>query len=272
MIDQSGSCHFTTKKNINFKINLIVTNASLVGCLIWIWVHSDQITARLRKLKCLSSFPSLPLLSNLRRNTKLWFHFLWRPAWGTSCDDFVKTVPQFLRIRFEGWCKRELHSVTSAMSLCPRCLQLKLLNKRLKYVGNHKIFGNIEICDGLTIDCVSHLRRVGTITRRNVRTSNELYSEVFPKKWIFAKESRSIFPIEGTLWLCSAYPALRCAARHAGCHIVIINIRLSGCQVVQILILFDQLCMTHSQMLGKFEYTSPAKFWRLVGCTEMLSW
>ena len=30
--------------------------------------------------------------------------------------------------------------------------------------------------------------------------------------------------------------------------------------------------MTHSQMLGKFEYTSPAKFWRLVGCTEMLSW
>ena len=30
--------------------------------------------------------------------------------------------------------------------------------------------------------------------------------------------------------------------------------------------------MTHSQMLGKFEYTLPAKFWRLVGCTEMLSW
>ena len=29
---------------------------------------------------------------------------------------------------------------------------------------------------------------------------------------------------------------------------------------------------THSQMLGKFEYTLPAKFWRLVGCTEMLSW
>ena len=33
-----------------------------------------------------------------------------------------------------------------------------------------------------------------------------------------------------------------------------------------------QLHMTHSQMLGKFEYTLPAKFWRLVGCTEMLSW
>ena len=24
--------------------------------------------------------------------------------------------------------------------------------------------------------------------------------------------------------------------------------------------------------VGKFEYTLPAKFWRLVGCTEMLSW
>ena len=32
------------------------------------------------------------------------------------------------------------------------------------------------------------------------------------------------------------------------------------------------LDMSHSQMLGKFEYTLPAKFWRLVGCTEMLSW
>ena len=32
------------------------------------------------------------------------------------------------------------------------------------------------------------------------------------------------------------------------------------------------LYMTHSQMLGKIEYTLPAKFWRLVGCTEMLSW
>ena len=31
-------------------------------------------------------------------------------------------------------------------------------------------------------------------------------------------------------------------------------------------------CMTHSQMLGKVEYTLPAKIWRLVGCTEMLSW
>ena len=30
--------------------------------------------------------------------------------------------------------------------------------------------------------------------------------------------------------------------------------------------------MSHSQMLGKIEYTLPAKFWRLVGCTEMLSW
>ena len=30
--------------------------------------------------------------------------------------------------------------------------------------------------------------------------------------------------------------------------------------------------MSHCQMLGKFEYTLPAKFWRLVGCTEMLSW
>ena len=33
-----------------------------------------------------------------------------------------------------------------------------------------------------------------------------------------------------------------------------------------------RLYMTHSQMLGKIEYTLPAKFWRLVGCTEMLSW
>ena len=32
------------------------------------------------------------------------------------------------------------------------------------------------------------------------------------------------------------------------------------------------LIMSHSQMLGKFEYGLPAKFWRLVGCTEMLSW
>ena len=32
------------------------------------------------------------------------------------------------------------------------------------------------------------------------------------------------------------------------------------------------LYMSHCQMLGKFEYTLPAKFWRLVGCTEMLSW
>ena len=32
------------------------------------------------------------------------------------------------------------------------------------------------------------------------------------------------------------------------------------------------LYKSHSQMLGKFEYTLPAKFWRLVGCTEMLSW
>ena len=30
--------------------------------------------------------------------------------------------------------------------------------------------------------------------------------------------------------------------------------------------------MTHSQMLGKVEYGLPAKIWRLVGCTEMLSW
>ena len=30
--------------------------------------------------------------------------------------------------------------------------------------------------------------------------------------------------------------------------------------------------MSHSQMLGIFEYGLPAKFWRLVGCTEMLSW
>ena len=30
--------------------------------------------------------------------------------------------------------------------------------------------------------------------------------------------------------------------------------------------------MSHSQMLGKFEYGLPAKFWRLVGCTEILSW
>ena len=32
------------------------------------------------------------------------------------------------------------------------------------------------------------------------------------------------------------------------------------------------LDMSHSQMLGKFEYGLPAKFWHLVGCTEMLSW
>ena len=35
---------------------------------------------------------------------------------------------------------------------------------------------------------------------------------------------------------------------------------------------FYQMNRTHSQMLGKIEYTLPAKFWRLVGCTEMLSW
>ena len=35
---------------------------------------------------------------------------------------------------------------------------------------------------------------------------------------------------------------------------------------------FEILDKSHSQMLGKFEYGLPAKFWRLVGCTEMLSW
>ena len=30
--------------------------------------------------------------------------------------------------------------------------------------------------------------------------------------------------------------------------------------------------MSHCQMLGKVEYGLPAKIWRLVGCTEMLSW
>ena len=39
-----------------------------------------------------------------------------------------------------------------------------------------------------------------------------------------------------------------------------------------LVILIIQSDMSHSQMLGKFEYTLPAKFWRLVGCTEMLSW
>ena len=34
----------------------------------------------------------------------------------------------------------------------------------------------------------------------------------------------------------------------------------------------EALNMTHSQMLGKVEYGLPAKIWRLVGCTEMLSW
>ena len=32
-----------------------------------------------------------------------------------------------------------------------------------------------------------------------------------------------------------------------------------------------RLYMSHSQMLGKVEYGLPAKIWRLVGCTEMLS-
>ena len=32
------------------------------------------------------------------------------------------------------------------------------------------------------------------------------------------------------------------------------------------------LDMIHCQMLGKVEYGLPAKIWRLVGCTEMLSW
>ena len=42
---------------------------------------------------------------------------------------------------------------------------------------------------------------------------------------------------------------------------------------VWILLKYDSIqYMSHSQMLGKFEYTLPAKFWRLVGCTEMLSW
>ena len=39
-----------------------------------------------------------------------------------------------------------------------------------------------------------------------------------------------------------------------------------------LLTVFNKAYMSHSQMLGKFEYTLPAKFWRLVGCTEMLSW
>ena len=33
-----------------------------------------------------------------------------------------------------------------------------------------------------------------------------------------------------------------------------------------------KLYMSHCQMLGKVEYGLPAKIWRLVGCTEMLSW
>ena len=35
---------------------------------------------------------------------------------------------------------------------------------------------------------------------------------------------------------------------------------------------YHYIYMSHCQMLGKFEYGLPAKFWRLVGCTEMLSW
>ena len=34
----------------------------------------------------------------------------------------------------------------------------------------------------------------------------------------------------------------------------------------------SSLGMSHSQMLGKVEYGLPAKIWRLVGCTEMISW
>ena len=141
-----------------------------------------------------------------------------------------KTVPQFLRKSFEGWFKREPHSVTSAMSLYPRCLQLKLLNNRLKYVGNHKIFGNIEICDCLTIDCVSHLRRVGTITRRNVRTSNELYSEIFSKICYFQEKSDQYFQSKER---CDSAPP----AQHWGAlpdmQVVILSLS-SGRQVVRL--------------------------------------
>ena len=45
-----------------------------------------------------------------------------------------------------------------------------------------------------------------------------------------------------------------------------------GVQLRCCLIFVQNVHMTHSQMLGKIEYTLPAKFWRLVGCTEMLSW
>ena len=37
-------------------------------------------------------------------------------------------------------------------------------------------------------------------------------------------------------------------------------------------LVFIELAMSHSQMLGKVEYGLPEKIWRLVGCTEMLSW
>ena len=46
----------------------------------------------------------------------------------------------------------------------------------------------------------------------------------------------------------------------------------STISILFVVILRMQIIMSHSQMLGKFEYTLPAKFWRLVGCTEMLSW
>ena len=42
--------------------------------------------------------------------------------------------------------------------------------------------------------------------------------------------------------------------------------------ICEICLLSTKTSKSHSQMLGKFEYTLPAKFWRLVGCTEMLSW
>ena len=83
-------------------------------------------------------------------------------------------------------------------------------------------------------------------------------------------------------WLIKVIPVLRCAltpphqwiATSTGAQSLSIG-QQNECSDVRcvVFVLFPVTPnMSHSQMLGKFEYGLPAKFWRLVGCTEMLSW
>ena len=94
------------------------------------------------------------------------------------------------------------------------------------------MFGNIEICDCLTIDCVSHLRRVGTITRRNVRTSNELYSGIFSLDMLFSKKNHINISNRRNAVTLLRLPSteVRCpTCRLSYCHYQHQVVRLSGC-------------------------------------------